>query len=61
MRQYQIAVVVGSLRRDSFNRKLAASVNRIKQQIGTALAQLHLRNVLAYLDACVARVKRHTA
>ena len=25
MRQYQIAVVVGSLRRDSFNRKLAES------------------------------------
>jgi chromate reductase, NAD(P)H dehydrogenase (quinone) len=135
MRQYQIAVVVGSLRRDSFNRKLAdalallaptdfsfkqleigdlplynqdddgkqaASVKRVKEQIvaaqgllfvtaeynrsipgvlknaidhasrpygqsawagkpagvlgvsvgaiGTALAQQHLRNVLAYLD-----------
>jgi NAD(P)H-dependent FMN reductase len=39
MRQYQIALVVGSLRRESFNRKLA-----------TAVSQQHLRNSLAYLD-----------
>ncbi len=29
MRQYQIAVVIGSLRRDSFNRKLADSVAKL--------------------------------
>ena len=29
MSQYQIAVVVGSLRRDSFNRKLATAVARL--------------------------------
>ena len=29
MRQYQIAVVVGSLRRDSFNRKLASAIAKL--------------------------------
>ena len=29
MRQYQVAVIVGSLRRDSFNRKLASAMARL--------------------------------
>jgi chromate reductase len=29
MSQYRIAIVIGSLRRDSFNRKLAAAVMRL--------------------------------
>src|SRR5215471_2105079 len=29
MRQYQVAVLVGSLRRDSINRKLAAAMTRL--------------------------------
>jgi chromate reductase, NAD(P)H dehydrogenase (quinone) len=32
MAQYQIAVVVGSLRRDSFNRKLATALSRLAPQ-----------------------------
>jgi chromate reductase len=92
MSKYQIAVLVGSLRQDSLNRKLASglvklapvefsfkqvqisdlplynqdddanpaeSVKRLKNEIkngaspgamGTALAQQHLRNILAHLD-----------
>ncbi len=32
MTQYSIAVVVGSLRRDSFNRKLATAIARLAPQ-----------------------------
>ena len=92
MNQYQIAVIVGSLRKDSFNRKLATALAELalpdlafKQThidnaidhasrpygksawagkpagvigvsvgaTGTSMAQQHLRNVLAYLDAPV--------
>lgn len=47
MQPYQIAVIVGSLRKDSFNRELADALAR--------LAPAHfllkqLRSVLAYLD-----------
>lgn len=41
MSQYQIAVVVGSLRKDSFNRKLASSEFSFKQvEIGGRLTPL---------------------
>ena len=49
MAQYPIAVVVGSLRKDSINRKLANAVTKLapartKQQLVKAAAR-HLRSV----------------
>ena len=50
MAQIQIAVLVGSLRRDSLNRKLAGVMGVSVGAMGTSMAQQHLRNILSYLE-----------
>lgn len=47
MAQYQIAVVVGSLRRDSFNRKLAAALARLAP-VDFAFKQLPIGDLPLY-------------
>jgi NAD(P)H-dependent FMN reductase len=49
MTTIDIAVVVGSVRRDSLNRKLADDGHQAVSvgAMGTAMAQQHLRNILA--------------
>jgi chromate reductase len=47
MNQYQIAVVIGSLRRDSFNRKLASAVVKLSPQ-GFVFKQVQIGDLPLY-------------
>lgn len=47
MRQYQIAVIVGSLRRDSFNRKLAGAIVKLAPP-EFSFRQIHIGNLPLY-------------